>query len=39
MGRIRGEEGMIYNFYTEFTNAGEFTKTNRFGMMKIGKGS
>ena len=39
MGRIRGEEGMIYNFYTEFANAEEFTKTNRFGMMKIGKGS
>ena len=29
MGRIRGEEGMIYNFYTEFANAGEFAKTNR----------
>ena len=29
MGRIRGEEGMIYNFYTEFTNAEELTKTNR----------
>lgn len=30
MGRIReGEERMIYNFYTEFTNAEEFTKTNR----------
>ena len=29
MGRIRGKEGMIYNFYTEFANAGEFTKINR----------
>ena len=29
MGRIRGEEGMIYNFYTEFTNTEEFTKINR----------
>ena len=29
MGRIRGEEGMIYNFYTEFANAEEFTKINR----------
>ena len=29
MGRIRGEEGMIYNFYTAFTNAEEFTKINR----------
>lgn len=24
-----GREGMIYNFYTEFTNAEEFTKINR----------
>ena len=29
MGRMRGEEGMIYNFYTEFANAEEFTKINR----------
>ena len=29
MGRIRGEEGIIYNFYTEFANAEEFTKINR----------
>lgn len=29
MGRVRGEEGMIYNFYTEFANVGEFTKINR----------
>ena len=29
MGKVRGEEGMIYNFYTEFANAGEFTKINR----------
>lgn len=29
MGRIRGEEGMIYNFYTEFASAEEFTKINR----------
>lgn len=28
MGIVRGEEGMIYNFYTEFANAEEFTKTN-----------
>ena len=24
-----GSEGMIYNFYTEFTNTEEFTKINR----------
>lgn len=29
MGRIRGEEGMIHSFYTEFASAEEFTKTNR----------
>lgn len=29
MGRVRGEEGMIYNFYTEFANVKEFTKINR----------
>lgn len=29
MERVRGEERMIYNFYTEFANAGEFTKINR----------
>ena len=29
MGRIRGEERMTYNFYTEFANAEEFTKINR----------
>ena len=29
MGRARGEERMIYNFYTEFANAEEFTKINR----------
>lgn len=28
MGRIRGEEGMIYNFYTEFANAEEFAEAN-----------
>lgn len=34
MGRIRGEEGMIYNFYTEFTNTEEFIKINRFAEWK-----
>lgn len=29
MGRVREEEGMIYNFYTEFASAEEFTKINR----------
>lgn len=29
MGRVRGEERMIYNFYTEFSNTEEFTKINR----------
>lgn len=29
MGKVRGEEGMIYNFYAEFTNMEEFTKINR----------
>ena len=29
MGRTRGEEVMIYNFYTEFSNTEEFTKINR----------
>lgn len=29
MGRVCGEERMIYNFYTEFANTEEFTKTNR----------
>lgn len=28
MGRVRGEEGIIHNFYTEFANVGEFTKIN-----------
>lgn len=29
MGRGHGEEGIIYNFYTEFANVEEFTKINR----------
>lgn len=29
MGIVRGEEWMIYNFYTEFSNTEEFTKINR----------
>lgn len=29
MGIVRGEEGLIYNFYTELINAEEFTKINR----------
>lgn len=29
MGRVRGEERMIYKLYTEFSNTEEFTKINR----------
>lgn len=38
MGRIRGEEVMIYNFYAEFTNTGEFNKANRSASRLIGVG-